>query len=1296
VFDLSILWIMNAFLQMLKPPPGVDDIFGAVMVLLAGINPNIIVQKTGRVREKERTWDAAKKALLGNVNGFLDELKAFKINIDEGTVNWKEVRPFLLLDHFVPDIIEKRNNAAAGLCSWVINIVNYYDIVLQVEPKRVALREANAQLEAANKQLSAVRARCAELQARLDTLTADYKAAESQRLEAENAALKGKLKLELANRLTAALGSEKVRWSEGVENLEAVKVFIVGDCLLAAAFISYFGPFTKAYREALMDNTLIPLVEKPPVGSAIPITVDIEAVGLLCTDAEVAEYQTQGLPADRVSAENGAIVLNSARYPLMVDPQLQAIYWIKRREGSRLQVARLGQKDLIKRLLIAIEAGHPFLIENMGETVDPMLMPVIGRVTVKRAGKRFLQISDSEVEVSPSFRLYLHTKLSNPHYPPEIQAETTLVNFSVTQAGLEEQLLALVVKYERPDLAAQRAALIMQQNLFTIKVKQLEDGILRRLADAQGDITEDRALIEELELSKKISDEIVIKLQESKVTSEKIDETSEKYRPVARRGSLLFFIMNSLHKMHTYYMFSLNSFVSFFLRGVNVAGKSPTEADNEAGLVALMDNSGSNSKDTDLNALAEQISKRVSEIEERDKLDAGRDMSERLRQLKQSVTLVVFDFVRTGLFERDKLTVVTLMTLKIMIDEGFLKQIYLDAIMRGRIAEEVAPLGEDLAKWLSESSWSRLKAIEEDLASQDPAFENLTEKVAADTDDWEEWYNHSNPETKAMPGDFQHLTDLPRLLLMRVFRPDRLPVALSDYVKDRLGEEFVNQPPFSMAQTFKYTTCQTPVLFVLYPGVDPTSWVEDLARQKGITSENGQFSNISMGQGQEKRADETIYRLANTGGWVFLQNVHLMQTWLPTLDEKLETLTPHPNFRVFLSAEPPALSYLKNIPEGLLQSCICVANEPPSDIKANLARAWRTFSQQRIDNCRKSDVFKACLFGLSFFHSVILGRRRFGFQGWSRAYGFNNGDLKICSDVLESYLNRPMRDVPWQDLRYIFGEIMYGGHITDFFDRRTNNTYLSVIINDKLLQRGELAPKFNSPDPATWDYGMYEALIQKNLPTENPVIYGLHPNAEIGFLTNKTEDLFQTILRLEIGSSESGGGSSGSILREVLMDLMKRTPPSFDLITLSERAAKRIADVDGPYIVVVIQECNRINTLLAEIVFTLDELLKGLNGQLNMSQGMEDMASCLEMNQVPGRNPFHACSWERLAWPSRKSLSSWFNDMLLRKQQLDTWSNTLVLPFSVWLPGLMNPTALLTAIKQVLHIFLLFHRIVFD
>jgi dynein heavy chain len=276
---------------------------------------------------------------------------------------------------------------------------------------------------------------------------------------------------------------------------------------------------------------------------------------------------------------------------------------------------------------------------------------------------------------------------------------------------------------------------------------------------------------------------------------------------------------------------------------------------------------------------------------------------------------------------------------------------------------------------LSETSWARLKAIEEDLGqAPNSPFAELTERVAADAEEWEDWYNKSDPEVFPMPGECGTLTDIPRLILMRVFRPDRLPFALTEYVKKNLGEDFVYQRPFHMLDTYHFTTSATPCLFVLYPGVDPTSWVEDLGREMGITAENNTFSNISMGQGQEKRADETIKRMSEIGGWVFLQNVHLMQTWLPTLDEKLETLKCHKNFRVFISAEPPPLSYMKNLPEGLLQSCITISNEPPSDLKANLTRAWDSFAPSRIESSSKKNVFKACLFGLSFFHSVMLGR----------------------------------------------------------------------------------------------------------------------------------------------------------------------------------------------------------------------------------------------------------------------------------------------------------------------------------
>jgi len=178
------------------------------------------------------------------------------------------------------------------------------------------------------------------------------------------------------------------------------------------------------------------------------------------------------------------------------------------------------------------------LIENMGESIDAVLMPIVQRATFKRGTRLFIKLGEEEVEYNPAFMLYLHTKLSNPEYPPEIQAEATLVNFMVTPGGLEDQLLALVVRKERPDLASQRAAIIQQSNQFKVQQKDLEDGILAKLAAAEGDITEDQALIEGLEEAKRMSDEIAVKLIEGKKVNDTINTTSEKYRCVGLSLSL--------------------------------------------------------------------------------------------------------------------------------------------------------------------------------------------------------------------------------------------------------------------------------------------------------------------------------------------------------------------------------------------------------------------------------------------------------------------------------------------------------------------------------------------------------------------------------------------------------------------------------------------------------------------------------------------------------------------------------------------------------------------------------------
>lgn len=153
----------------------------------------------------------------------------------------------------------------------------------------------------------------------------------------------------------------------------------------------------------------------------------------------------------------------------------------------------------------------------------------------------------------------------------------------------------------------------------------------------------------------------------------------------------------------------------------------------------------------------------------------------------------------------------------------------------------------------------------------------------------------------------------------------------------------------------------------------------------------------------------------------------------------------HPNFRLFLSAEPN-----EKIPIGILEKCIKVTNEPPVGLKANMKRAWTYFPKEEIDE--KDTKYNHILFSLCYFHSVLLERRKFGPKGWNLFYPFNIGDLRDSFLVLcKNSENNTTGKIPWDDLKYIFGEIMYGGHIVDDWDRWLCAALLDNLLTPSLL-----------------------------------------------------------------------------------------------------------------------------------------------------------------------------------------------------------------------------------------------------
>ena len=396
-----------------KPPAGVDLVTGACLCLLQ--------TKDMPFKKVDISWKAAQQMMTPPPK-FLETMLGFKQKIDDGLVPkscFPNIQDLLKEPDFNVDIQRKKSNAAAGLTDFIININVYNDINENVEPMRLAAQNATDELNTAIASKEAALAAKKLAEDTVAELTRQFNAANAEKEAVLADAERYERKLGLAQRLMAALGSEGARWKESIISLNAAMGILIGDVLLASAFVSYIGCFNKRFRKILMDTTFLPYLKGdiPQSKGGVPFGSD-DPLKVLTTDAQIAGWNTELLPADRVSTENGCIVNSCARWPLMIDPQLQGITWIKKHEEKRgLKVVRLGQKTLMQQLSSGIENGQPVMIENIQLQVDAVLNPVIGRQTIKRGRNLVVKLGDKEVDYHAQFKLYLQTKLSNPHYP---------------------------------------------------------------------------------------------------------------------------------------------------------------------------------------------------------------------------------------------------------------------------------------------------------------------------------------------------------------------------------------------------------------------------------------------------------------------------------------------------------------------------------------------------------------------------------------------------------------------------------------------------------------------------------------------------------------------------------------------------------------------------------------------------------------------------------------------------------------------------------------------------------------
>ncbi|PZC80020.1 hypothetical protein B5X24_HaOG215489 [Helicoverpa armigera] len=1162
-------------------------------------------------------WDNTKK-LLADVN-FLGKLEDYdKDHIPDATL--KKLKVYLTHKDFNPDTVVKVSKVCRSMVLWVQAIDMYAKVFRVVEPKIIKHKEAAGILKNVMAVLRAKQKEVEAIEAQLAKMLDELRVVEEEKARLQADVDLAAARLSRAGRLTQALADEQTRWEDSVKAASEALRCTTGDIIIAAGCIAYFGAFPAHYRRELVVKWIQQCKELE-----IPASETFDLIDVMADSYTVRTWNSQGLPRDAISTENGILVTRAGRWPLTIDPQEQANRWIRNMEKDNgLMITKLIDAGYLRILENCIRLGWPMLIEDLGETLEATLAPVLLKQTFLQAGRLLIHLGDSDIEYDTNFRLYLTTKLANPHYLPEICIQVTLVNFTVTLSGLEDQLLADVVRLERPDLEIQRTELIVRINTDKATLLEIEDKILRLLYASTGNILDDEELIETLNESKETSEIINARLEETEATEISISAAREKYRTVATRGAVLYFAVAQLADIDPMYQFSLKYF----------------------------------------NQIFNQV------IEKSEKCDV---LETRLDILRREITLSVYRNVSRGLFERHKLVFSFLLNMAIYLDAGLVSPEQWNFILRGPAGTIVVPPKKPLIEALTEQMWLATNHLNE----TDPHFAGLANDclqkipITLGMFSLDIHVDTSNLMPPRVNWD-SVLSPFEKLMLIKCLKEEKLVFAIAEYVSTSLGSVFIESPTVQLNTLYADTTATIPLVFVLSTGSDPFGAFQKFATEMGMRE---RVHSISLGQGQGPVAEKMITSAKPKGDWIFLQNCHLAASWMLSLEVIVANLTsesgmPQPEFRLFLSSMPTP-----KFPVSVLQNSVKVTNEPPKGLKANVKRALIEMEEDFFENHVLGQDWRTMLFGICMFHAIIQERKKFGPLGWNITYEFNNSDRECAMMNLQMFCEDG--HMPWDALEYITSLITYGGRVTDMWDQRCLTTILKLFFSPPTLEEGYVySQSGNYYCPRSDKLEDYRDYIESLPSVENPEVFGMHDNANIAFENKETSTLIQTIVDVQPRAIGGGGGDTpDQIVWRVCDQTRAKIAKGIDKSLINPDLM--IPDDMGQLnslTTVLIHETDRFNTLLGLIHNSLNELQKAIKGIVVMSEAFEEVFTAFINNRVPNM-------WHKKGYNSLKSLGSWIHDLTLRINFMEKWLVEGAQPSS-WVSGLFFPQGLLTGSLQ--------------
>ncbi|XP_037072682.1 LOW QUALITY PROTEIN: dynein heavy chain, cytoplasmic-like [Pollicipes pollicipes] len=1247
-----------------------------VVAELAGVEPAVIeAQNAVKSIKKQNLVELRSMSLPPALVRLA--LESICLFLGEETSDWKTIRSVLMKDSFIPSIVNystesisdsirekmrkrylsnpdynfaKINNASSAcgpMVKWAIAQINYADMLKRVDPLRNELKSLESQADENKHKAEEITKVIDKLERSIASYKEEYAVliAQAQAIKTDLASVQAKVDRSMA--LLKSLSIERERWLATSETFRSQMLTIIGDVLLSAAFLAYAGYFDQQLRQSLFSNWCAHLQQ-----AAVAYRPDLARTEYLSNPDERLRWQANSLPSDDLCTENAIMLERFNRYPLIIDPSGQATEFImKEFAGKKITKTSFLDDSFRKNLESALRFGNPLLVQDV-ENYDPILNPVLNRELRRTGGRVLVTLGDQDIDLSPTFTIFLSTRDPTVEFPADICSRVTFVNFTVTRSSLQSQCLNQVLKAERPDIDEKRADLLKLQGEFHLRLRHLEKSLLQALNDAKGKILDDDSVITTLETLKKEAAEITSKVEETDKVIAEIETVSQQYLPLAQACSSIYFMLESLHQIHFLYQFSLQFFLDVFN-------------------CVLTKNPG---------------------------LQGKTDPNERLAIITQALFSMCYSRVARGMAHHHRLTLALLLariSLRGAAGNGDLEDEF-DFLIRGKEGI-VTQRPSDVAGLSDEQAENMVR-----LAQRLPAFAKVASHVSSPP--FHEWLQSVAPEMSVPTVWSEERVTTPaavamhRLLLVQTFRPDRLLAAGHQLVDAVFGERFMPdaERELDLANIVETEVRPSaPVLLCSVSGYDASGRVDDLAAELGRA-----VTSIAIGSAEGfSQAEKAINSAVKTGRWVMLKNVHLAASWLVQLEKKLHTLQPNANFRLFLTME-----ISPKIPVNLLRAGRILVFEPPPGIRANLLR---TFSSVPAARMMKPPSERARIyFLLAWFHAVVQERLRYAPLGWSKGYEFNESDLRVACDTLDTWIeatamgrtNLPPEKVPWLALRTLLSQCIYGGKIDNDFDQRLLSSFLDKLFTPSSFD-GDFALVAGAGADGT-DISMPEGIrrdqflqwVEQLSDRQTPAWLGLPNNAEKLLLTTRGTDMVSSLLRMQLLEDdgevayvdEREAEKHQADARPAWMRVLHNSGRTWSQLLPAQLQTLRrtVENIRDPLYRYFEREVNIGSRLLAGVQSDIADIIAICEGTKKQTNYHRTMVAELVRGVIPA-------SWRQYKVPATTTVIQWITDFAQRVQQLQAVSSSVAQAGAnglktqqIWLGGLFNPEAYVTATRQ--------------